>query len=228
MPEGKPEPLEFPLKGIDVTREFQLQPPGTCADAVNVRSRDSIDHRNRGGSRPGYSKQPTDRIPEGATVIQHLNVIVDPTDLALPQNFTTPGNDWVVHPRIPNLFVPPGGAGWQPNPNAAKPQPPATAMTINVTLTPFVGTEDVTILHVECINTADDRTGSSSYSFGSLGPGLGDYLIECKANLGVLYPSELKVNGAHVSFGSSGNNLVATIPYVAGTSVSVEFIISFG
>ena len=122
MPEGKPIPLDFPGKGIDVTREFQLQPPGTTPDALNVRSRDSIAQRNRGGSRPGYSPYIPQIIPEGAVLIQHLNFIVDPTTDALPQNFLTPEPDWVLDPRF-GISVPPGGAPWQPTPNALPPQP---------------------------------------------------------------------------------------------------------
>lgn len=121
MPEGKPIPLEFPGKGIDVTREYQLQPPGTTPDALNVRSRDSIAQRNRGGSRPGYSPYIPQIIPEGAVLIQHLNFIVDPTVDALPQNFFTPDPDWIPDPRFPGILVPPGGAPWQPNPNTAPP-----------------------------------------------------------------------------------------------------------
>ncbi len=119
MPEGKPIPLNFPLNGIDVVREFQLQPPGTTADALNVRSRDAIARRNRGGSRPGFSKYIAQQIPEGAKTIQHLNYIVDPTTAALPQNFVTPLPDWIPDPRF-GLPVPPGGAPWQPTPNAGQ------------------------------------------------------------------------------------------------------------
>ncbi len=122
MPEPKPIPLNFPLNGINVVHEFQLQPPGTTADALNVRSRDAIARRNRGGSRPGLGKYIAQQIPEGAKTIQHLNYIVDPTTDALPQNFITPGDDWIESP-IPGVFVPPGGAPWQPNPNVPN-QPP--------------------------------------------------------------------------------------------------------
>lgn len=118
--EGKDEPLEFPAKGIDVTKEFGLQPPLTCADAVNVRTRDSLAQRNRGGSRPGLSQYVPQQIPAGTTVIQHLDVIVDPTTAALPQNFVTPDGTWVTDPRTGGQY-PPGGAPWQLNPNVTTP-----------------------------------------------------------------------------------------------------------
>ncbi len=105
--------LVFPLKGIDVTQEFQLQPPGTTPDALNVFSQDAIAHRNRGGSRPGLTKKPAGQLNRGTTVFQHLNLIVDPSTDALPQNFYSPEPDWIPHPRFPDVLVPPEGTGDQ-------------------------------------------------------------------------------------------------------------------
>lgn len=131
MPRDEELPLEFPLGGLDVTKEFQLQPPGTTPSAANVRVTDTIALRRRGGSRPGLVRY-IDELVRGApgNEIQHLNVIVDPTTAALTQNFDTPDDTWIEHPRFPGVYVPPGGGGNQPNPNADQPeQPPGEDIT---------------------------------------------------------------------------------------------------
>lgn len=112
--------LEFPTKGLDLNDEFEEQPPGTTAVGKNVRARDVLQQRLRGGSRPGLVKYVAEQIPEGTTVIQHLDYIVDPSEAALLQNFETPDSTWIE--ISPSVFVPPGGAGWQPNPNVHQPQ----------------------------------------------------------------------------------------------------------
>ena len=48
--------LQFPLKGLDRGGSFQKQPPYSTVDALNVRPRDCILGRMRGGSRPGTGK----------------------------------------------------------------------------------------------------------------------------------------------------------------------------
>lgn len=70
--------LPFPLAGLDVHTSLAYQPGGTAAEGVNVRVVDPDARRSRGGSRPGLSKWIPQQIPEGAELIQHLNVIVDP------------------------------------------------------------------------------------------------------------------------------------------------------
>jgi hypothetical protein len=124
--------LQFPEKGLDVTREFGEQPPGTTADCVNVASRDSIAGRRRGGSRAGMSKYIAEISPQGAVRMQCLEVIVDPTTAALKQNFETPGDDWIPHPRFPAILIPPGGAPWQPTEDADQPSVALTLVQDNV------------------------------------------------------------------------------------------------
>lgn len=119
-----PDPIQdlpFPLKGLDVTTEFQEQPPGTTPVGVNVRAFEPLKQRARGGTRPGIQKYIAEQIPEGTELIQHLDYIVDPTTDALTVNFHVPGEDWPENPLIPGQFYPPEGAGWQPNPNAHQP-----------------------------------------------------------------------------------------------------------
>lgn len=113
--------LEFPLGGLDVVAEFQEQKPGTTPVAVNVRAFDTIARRARGGSRPGIVHYAPDAVPANVSLdmtIQHLNVIVDPHATALPQEFETPGDDWVEDPLNPDKYVPPGGWG---NPGGSDP-----------------------------------------------------------------------------------------------------------
>jgi hypothetical protein len=113
--------LEFPLKGLDLNEEFEEQPPSTTPLGNNVRARDVLELRLRGGQRPGLVKYIPQQIPEGAVLIQHLDYIVDPSEAALTQNFTDPDDTWIE--ITPGVWVPPGGAGWQPNPNVTQPAP---------------------------------------------------------------------------------------------------------
>ncbi len=119
--------LEFPLGGIDVSTEFQEQPPGTTPVAVNVRATDPATLRERGGSRMGIDHY-VPQVPAGAHLIQHLNVIVDPQATRLPQNTLTPEPDWLEDPLIPGHYYPPGGWGVQPNPNAIPPSNPSATL----------------------------------------------------------------------------------------------------
>lgn len=116
--------LEFPVGGVNKLQEFQEQPPGTTPEAVNVRGTNPRSLRMRGGSRAGLSRYIDMQIPSGPGLIQHLNVIVDPQAERLGQNFIVPGEDWVEDPLNPGTFVPDGGWGYPPNPNASQPPGP--------------------------------------------------------------------------------------------------------
>ena len=78
-------PLPFPLAGVDITNEENQQRPNTAAVGVNVRGRDPIHRRMRGGSRPGLSRY-VDAQVSGANLIQHLNTITTINEDALPAN----------------------------------------------------------------------------------------------------------------------------------------------
>lgn len=225
------EDLEFPLGGLNLLAEFQEQPPGTTADCENVRGMNPDSLRERGGSRAGLLKYSPYRIPANLSLdmtIQHLNIIVDPQAEAMRMVFIVPGEDWVADPLNPGTFVPPGGSGNPPNPNAPQPPKPSAAMTINVTMTPGPGNPDVTLRTVTDVAHSDSRTGSSGYAFTNLPDIGGNYQIECDNDLGFQFPFEVFVNGVSQGTGSSGNNLSATVPWVAATSVSVEFVIHNG
>lgn len=67
--------LQFPLEGIDDTRSFHRQRPGTTGDALNVRTFDPKTDRARGGSRAGLSKYCMNQVV-GNYPIQDLNHLV--------------------------------------------------------------------------------------------------------------------------------------------------------
>lgn len=131
MPEFIPAPesmqeLLFPLLGINLSMEFELQPPGTTAVGKNVRGYEPLTSRARGGSRPGLTKYINQQV-SGANKIQHLAYIVDPDASALitsndpAANTSTPGNIFVPDPSTNNnadglgsrngTYSPTGGTG---------------------------------------------------------------------------------------------------------------------
>lgn len=71
--------IAFPLGGIDLSRGFQQQKPGTAPAGINVRGYDSGTNRMRGGSRPGltpfFGTGSTAQV-ELFNVIQSLTCIV--------------------------------------------------------------------------------------------------------------------------------------------------------
>jgi hypothetical protein len=67
--------LTFPQFGVDRSFAHGQQRPKTTPDAMNVRAFEPTTGRSRGGRRPGLSKI-ADQIPEGSTLIQHINTIV--------------------------------------------------------------------------------------------------------------------------------------------------------
>lgn len=121
--------LEFPDAGLNVLTELQGQPPGTTAGCQNVRAVNPDSLRQRGGSRAGLVKYIPDPLITGGSVIQHLAVIVDPQADRLRTAFVPPGDDWVEDPLFPGTFVPPGGWGNQPNPEATQPSSGSSSIT---------------------------------------------------------------------------------------------------
>lgn len=83
MADEKEMGVPFPVAGIDLSSEYGRQPPMTTPEASNVRGFDTLAERGRGGSRPGLTKF-IDSTVNGVHVIQHLTVLVDPQEPALP------------------------------------------------------------------------------------------------------------------------------------------------
>lgn len=153
------DPLEvqFPLAGVNVATEFELQPDLTTPVGVNVRAYEPLTQRGRGGSRPGLVKYNV-QLPNGPHLIQHLNIVVDPTVDALVTTWNTddlpaggvddPSSNNGPIPRQP---TPPrkirvGGNGAQPNRHVGKnqqlsppppppPPPPATGDIVSLDYT---------------------------------------------------------------------------------------------
>ncbi|KKM14327.1 hypothetical protein LCGC14_1707250, partial [marine sediment metagenome] len=74
--------LVFPVLGLHEGVGYDIQPPGTTADALNVRGYDSLKQRLRGGRRPGQSKWHSAQI-NGSEPIQLLQKVIQAREPAL-------------------------------------------------------------------------------------------------------------------------------------------------
>ncbi len=81
--------LPFPMRGINRSTEYELQPQGTTQTAQNVRGVEPSTNRERGGSRPGLSKFVGTRPAGVESGIQDLNVVVTAAVEALGAQFET-------------------------------------------------------------------------------------------------------------------------------------------
>lgn len=80
MPQQKQAPesfvdFRFPIKGIDLSQAYSLQPADTTPIGQNVRAYDALQARARGGSRPGLAKYVSAIVGPGG-LIQELNSLV--------------------------------------------------------------------------------------------------------------------------------------------------------
>ncbi len=174
-----PQPAEtiqdwpFPLSGIDLAHEFDRQPISTTPVGVNVRSFPPLGERGRGGSRGGLSKY-IDDLVEGVNVIQHLNLIVDPTTEALNTD------DDVMTPTRPFFdaksgnFIRTGGSGRVPLRRIVVSPPPPPPPPSGVELRQvFVGIANLSQGHVSTVGTGqEDYIGTlfdqpTSYHFSA-------------------------------------------------------------
>lgn len=120
--------LEFPLRGIELSCPYDMQPSLTTPIATNVRGLEPLTQRDRGAQRPGLSRY-LGRIPT-ASKVQFLGFIVDPQADALiadTDEDTDPGIDYIDDPSTNNLKMRnPGrrvrrhGSGRQSNINIGK------------------------------------------------------------------------------------------------------------
>lgn len=111
MPGNPPETfadLGFPTKGIDLSTAFGLQRVGTTPVGKNVRTFEPTTDRSRGGSRPGLVKYIAAQLPNGAHLIQHLNLVVDPAASALLDSLDDTGTtiDDPSSPGPPDSWIP--------------------------------------------------------------------------------------------------------------------------
>lgn len=115
-------PMSFPDKGVDLTEEFSRQPAGTTPVGQNVRLNDTLEARDRGGSRAGLVKYIDGQV-DGNHPIQHMTSIVTVSGEALGYVFdgqvfeddglTDYGPDGFANlPAGPLLG---GGGGYQPS-----------------------------------------------------------------------------------------------------------------
>lgn len=78
--------LTFPLSGIDVSTEFELQPQNTTPKGQNVRTYEALTQRGRGGVRPGLGRYIAQQ-PSGSNLLQDLNSVTIVLDSALMTGF---------------------------------------------------------------------------------------------------------------------------------------------
>jgi len=74
MPTKPTLPLTFPVLGLHEGVGYDIQPPGTTADALNVRGIDALKNRLRGGRRSGLSKWHGSQV-FGDTPIQRMTAV---------------------------------------------------------------------------------------------------------------------------------------------------------
>ncbi len=116
--------LAFPLAGVDASAEFWRQAQLTTAFAKNVRGEEPVGQMRRGGSRMGLLRFIDERV-NGDSVIQHLNVVVDPQapglnadgDEQLPGYIPDPSTNNLTDRGSTDRYVPPFGSGRPPNRN---------------------------------------------------------------------------------------------------------------
>lgn len=110
--------LLFPEKGIDRSQEVSAQPEGTTHTGKNVRLREMLTERNRGGSRAGITKFINERV-SGVNSIQHLNFIVsvDPAQVGVgggyQPNSDNPPGDVIPTPTHTITLIPVTGGSLQ-------------------------------------------------------------------------------------------------------------------
>ena len=82
----RPLNIKFPAGGLVRSLGYQDQPPFTTPDCCNVRPRESLGERTRGGSRPGVVK----------AFSQHLGVLVDTTVATSAPSYSSTTNKTTV------------------------------------------------------------------------------------------------------------------------------------
>ena len=121
----------FQVKGINTSMAFGQQPAGTTPEGVNCRAYDALD-RQRGGSRPGFSKFISTRV-NSANAVQLLDYIPDTT-------IYSPGNAEKMNAnRTIRLFAVAGGVAyygfngsWTTATLAAAPNAPTLSSSVAV------------------------------------------------------------------------------------------------
>jgi hypothetical protein len=120
--------LNFPVYGLDLSQEFELQRPDTTPTGLNVRGWEPQTNRNRGGARNGISQYVPGQLNPaiGDMLVQDLQIVVTTTDSELLTEFgldlsNTGGA--IPNPQFPSFWVPLYGSGVQPNRNVGSGPP---------------------------------------------------------------------------------------------------------
>ena len=199
MPPRKPEGMVeqffdalFPIGGINIATEYELQPPQTTRVGTNVRGCEPGTLRFRGGSRPGISKYVSSGPVSGqlGQRVQCLDLIVDPQEANLlgaivqanpPIGSTADPSSPLAsggglgpgappsRPRTPpgGSLVPPGGTGAAPNPHNGQPvKPSAINLTAGVLLSGSGTNYQVSLLVSNQLVTASPLMGTDNEVVG--------------------------------------------------------------
>lgn len=75
--------VAFPARGIDLQSGFAYQRQGTTPEGINIRVYEPRSRRGKGGSRGGLSRFINQTVGSLGGPVQHLAVLVDPTQDAL-------------------------------------------------------------------------------------------------------------------------------------------------
>ena len=183
--------FSFPLSGLNLSTEYQLQPVQTTRTGLNVRGCEPGTLRFRGGSRNGLTKYVGGPVSgQIGQRVQCLDLIVDPQEANLlgaivqanppvgsindPSSPLASGGGVgpgapPSRPRLPpgGYLVPPGGSGAQPNPHNGQPQkPPTVNLTAGVLLSGSGTNYQVSLLVSNQLVTALPLSGTDNEVVG--------------------------------------------------------------
>lgn len=207
--------LEFPKSGIDTSLEFDMQRNLSTREAENVRLYEPGTGRARGGARAGLGRY-IDSTVNGAHLVQHLAVIVDPTVEGLLADLDDEGplTDPSTSNRRRRLPTdPPRKMRRGGNANSPTRKTPRKTITITAndqtktqgTLFTFDGTE-FTVSGIEALDSVDLATITSPGS--PISKPNGTYPIRIKNAVGTVAELGLTPNALKQKY---------KIKYVSGT-----------
>jgi hypothetical protein len=198
-PSGLPDQyvdFSFPLNGLNLATEYQLQPVQTTRTGLNVRGCEPGTLRMRGGSRNGLTKYVGGPVSgQVGQRVQLLDLIVDPQEAnligalvqanppigSIPDPSSPlasgggsgpsggPGTPPPSRPRTPpgGSLTPPGGSGAQPNPHNGQPiKPSSVNLTVGILLSGSGTNYSCQILGGGSIVTASPLSGSDQEVVG--------------------------------------------------------------
>ena len=99
--------LQFPTGGLDRRLAYQNQPPYTTPDCSNVRPFDTLEGRERGGSRPGISKSFATQFGSGNAIQALSSVSIADDDGTIRDVLLVISNGIISYTNAAGTFVNP-------------------------------------------------------------------------------------------------------------------------